>query len=98
MSLENRPYELSGGEQQRVAIARALITEPQLILADAPTGSFDSDTADAILSLLVERSAMRTLILMTHDRAVAERADQTFTVSRGNVVELSESPLAGATD
>jgi lipoprotein-releasing system ATP-binding protein len=88
--VEHKPYELSGGEQQRVAIARALINEPELILADEPTGNLDSHTGDEIIELLCGLRAERqaTLIIATHDTDVAARAPK--------VVELVDGVIAGS--
>jgi len=68
------PHELSGGEQQRVAIARALINNPDIILADEPTGNLDSETTDKIIHLLSDISMGGTAILMaTHDKSIMEK-------------------------
>ena len=74
--MEHKLYELSGGEQQRVAIARALINEPDLILADEPTGNLDSHTGQEIIDLLCSLRDERkmTLVMATHDATVAARA------------------------
>jgi ABC-type lipoprotein export system ATPase subunit len=86
--LEHKPYELSGGEQQRVAIARAMINEPDLILADEPTGNLDSHTGEEIIELLCALRAEKqtTLIMATHDARVAARAPK--------VVELVDGLIA----
>lgn len=79
------PHLLSGGEQQRVAIARALVRNPRVVLADEPTGSLDEATGERILDLLFDlvRAERLALILVTHDRAVASRADRILTLSDG---------------
>ncbi len=83
-----RPPELSGGERQRVAVARALINNPELILADEPTGSLDSKNEKQVLDLLRELQAERgvTLILVTHDPRVAQNADRVIELLDGRVI------------
>jgi lipoprotein-releasing system ATP-binding protein len=85
--LDHKPYELSGGEQQRVAVARALINEPELMLADEPTGNLDSHTGQEIIDLLCslrdERHA--TLVIATHDSKVAERAERSVRLIDGQI-------------
>ncbi|MCC7447129.1 MAG: ABC transporter ATP-binding protein [Anaerolineae bacterium] len=82
------PDRLSGGEQQRVAIARALIHEPQLILADEPTGNLDEDTGETVLRLLLEltREAGKTLIMATHSSEVVPYADVVYHIHEGKLV------------
>ena len=92
--VDHKPFELSGGEQQRVAIARALINEPELILADEPTGNLDSHTGEEIIDLLCAIRAERnaTLLIATHDARVAARAPRVVQLVDG----LIESPSVPA--
>jgi len=85
--IEHKPYELSGGEQQRVAIARALINQPEMILADEPTGNLDSHTGEGIIELLTSLRAERnaTLIIATHDMDVAARAPKLIELVDGQI-------------
>ena len=82
----HKPNELSGGQQQRVAIARALINEPALILADEPTGALDSRTSEEIMALFERlQSSGRTVVIITHERPVAEHADRVVTMHDGEL-------------
>ena len=80
--------ELSGGQMQRVAIARALVNEPDLILADEPTGNLDSKTGDVVLSTFkkLNKEKGHTVILITHERYVAEHADRIIEIKDGTIV------------
>ena len=82
------PVQLSGGEQQRVALARAVALDPPLLLADEPTGNLDSTTGSAIIELLfaLNRDRGSTLLLVTHDAALADRADRVVSLRDGRVV------------
>jgi ABC-type lipoprotein export system ATPase subunit len=95
--LEHRPYELSGGEQQRVAIARALINQPDLILADEPTGNLDSHTGEEIIRLLCELREERraTLIMATHDAKIAARAPRVVELVDGTIAAPQQLACSG---
>ena len=84
--LNHYPHELSGGEQQRVAIARALINEPELILADEPTGNLDSKTANEVFEILLSlKSQERLIIFATHNRELSNKADIQLAIQDSNV-------------
>jgi len=86
--LRHYPKYLSGGEQQRVALARAFVTEPPLLFADEPTGSLDAATGEAVIQLMFELNRERgsTLVLVTHDPAMAARCARTITIAAGKLV------------
>ncbi|BBO00087.1 ABC transporter ATP-binding protein [Sporolactobacillus terrae] len=84
----HRPNQLSGGQQQRVAIARALAGQPQILLADEPTGALDSKTSDDIMALLTALNHQgRTIVLITHDLEVARKATRTVSIRDGKLQE-----------
>lgn len=84
--LKHRPRELSGGERQRVAIARALMNDPDILLADEPTGNLDEETGGTILDLIADQHRKGlTIVMVTHDPAVAARADRTVNLHHGRV-------------
>ena len=84
--LDHRPFQLSGGQQQRVAIARALVNDPQIILADEPTGNLDSATEAEIMEMLLKLNAEgRTIIMVTHEDAVAKLAKRQIFMKDGVV-------------
>ncbi len=85
---EHRPRELSGGEQQRVALARALINDPEIILADEPTGNLDAQAGEHIISIIAELNKQqgKTVVMVTHDRDLANRADRILQLAAGRVV------------
>ena len=89
--LNHFPTELSGGEQQRVAVARALISEPDLVLADEPTGSLDRKTANEIFSLFLKlKTKNRAIIYATHNRELSNRADYKLSILDGNITIKNE--------
>jgi putative ABC transport system ATP-binding protein len=92
----HRPNELSGGQQQRVAAARALVTDPDLILADEPTGNLDSTSARDVLRLLRElHESGRSIVLITHEQDVADAAQRTMRIRDGQVLAELVSTGAG---
>ena len=102
VGLENRmnnfPSQLSGGEQQRVSIARAIAKNPELLLCDEPTGALDSNTGKNILKLLHDfcKNEKKTIIIVTHNAAIKEIADQVIYIKNGSIdkIELNASPAS----
>jgi lipoprotein-releasing system ATP-binding protein len=88
--LKHKPRELSGGEMQRAAIARALMAQPEVLLADEPTGNLDRETGEEIMRLLrrLNRERGLTLVMVTHDEAVAAQADRTVRLVEGRVQQV----------
>jgi putative ABC transport system ATP-binding protein len=89
--LDHYPAQLSGGEQQRVALARAFANRPRILFADEPTGNLDQDTGSRVIELMeaLNREARTTLVLVTHDLALAERAHRVVRLAGGRVVSDS---------
>lgn len=92
--MDNFPAQLSGGEQQRVAIARALAKNPKLLLCDEPTGALDYNTGKAILKLLQDtcRERHMTVVVITHNSAIAPMADRIIHIKNGKVSRMEENP------
>lgn len=95
---DNFPAQLSGGEQQRVSIARAIASQPKLLLADEPTGALDYETGKQILKLLQDtsRNTDTTIVVITHNTAIAEMADRVVKIRNGKVdgIEINEKRIA----
>jgi putative ABC transport system ATP-binding protein len=86
---QHYPRQLSGGQEQRVAIARAIVTDPQLLLADEPTGDLDAKSAGEVLTLLqrLNQEFKKTIVMVTHDPHAAERASHLLHLEKGTLVE-----------
>ena len=89
------PHELSGGEQQRVAIARALLNDPEIILADEPTGNLDAETGETVVNLLFElnKELGTTLVLVTHDMELAQKTQNILTIKGGRIANLTKASI-----
>jgi putative ABC transport system ATP-binding protein len=105
VGIENRashtPNELSGGQQQRVAIARALVNEPEIILADEPTGNLDSKSTLEVISIFQElNKSGKTIILITHEQDIAEQAGRVIKIQDGKITEdyRNENPRSASED
>ena len=87
--LEKKPYELSGGEKQRVAICRALINDPELILADEPTGNLDSKSGDVVISTMsrINQELGKTIVMVTHDPKMASYCSRLILLKDGVILE-----------
>ena len=92
--LHHYPAQLSGGEQQRLSLARAFINEPDIILADEPTGNLDSKNSDRIIELILDlhRVKQATIILVTHELHIAERSERILTLADGQIISDQVNP------
>jgi putative ABC transport system ATP-binding protein len=97
--MDHKPRELSGGQEQRVAIARALAVDPQVILADEPTGDLDRQTADQVLGLLqrLNRELQKTILMVTHDPEAASFADKVIHLDKGKLGRIDDNRAAAPT-
>ena len=87
--LEKYPTQMSGGQKQRIAIARACVTNPELLLADEPTGALDQENGSRILELFrkINKEDKRTVIIITHDLGIAKRCDRIVRIEDGKIIE-----------
>lgn len=92
---EHRPNELSGGQEQRVAIARAIVADPELLVADEPTGDLDRESAGQILDLLrqLSQEMRKTIVMVTHDMRAAGAASRILHLEKGKLVDPEDMPL-----
>lgn len=90
---KRKPTQMSGGQQQRVGIARALVGNPKIIFADEPTGNLDTHTTAEVMHLIVEmvRKNGQTLLIVTHDRSIADYADKIVTIQDGNILSIEDN-------
>ena len=93
--LDHRPSELSGGERQRIAIARALANDPDIIVADEPTGNLDSATGKKIMDILVDlhKNQKKTIIVVTHDPNIADYTEHTINIKDGQIIKNGKSDV-----
>lgn len=96
----HRPSKLSGGEQQRVALARSLVNGPSLVLADEPTGNLDAATGNKVIDLLWQTTVKknRSLVIVTHEPSIAEKADRVFILKNGSLSEIDKRELKSNMD
>lgn len=94
--MSHKPRELSGGQEQRVAIARAIATDPQILLADEPTGDLDRNTADSVLELLqrLNQELQKTILMVTHDPQAASYAKKTIHLDKGKLGRIEDNHAA----
>jgi lipoprotein-releasing system ATP-binding protein len=88
--IDHKPSQLSGGEQQRVAVARALVNQPQLVLADEPTGNLDKKNSESLYNLIIDlnKSLKQTFIIVTHNEMMTKNADKVIELEDGKVKNL----------
>ncbi len=87
--IDHEPSQLSGGERQRVAIARAIVTDPDILLADEPTGNLDSKASEELMLLFIELNSQgRTIIIVTHESDIAEHCKRQITLRDGRIVDI----------
>ncbi|MCA8948070.1 MAG: ABC transporter ATP-binding protein [Planctomycetes bacterium] len=96
--MKHRPKELSGGQEQRVAIARAIACDPQVILADEPTGDLDRASADSVLELMqrLNKELQKTILMVTHDPQAATYAEKTIHLDKGKLGRIEDNTAAAA--